>query len=124
MKIYPLNVCILQPEGRLCCSYDGEIGDLQSALKHITKNEIIYKMKNIFIGSERQSILLKLKQSPISKHHYLGLDTSILWNLIIQVCKIIKGIILYYVPSHQNIVGNELVDKYAKKITDISSIDT
>ena len=61
MKIYPLNVCILQPEGRLCCSYDTEIGDLQSALKHITKNKIIYKIKNIFIGSDSQSVLLKLK---------------------------------------------------------------
>ena len=81
-------------------------------------------MKNIFIRSDSQSVLLKLKQSPISKHYYLGLDMLILQNLIIQVCKIVKGLTLHYVPSHQNIVGNELADKYAKKIIDISSIDT
>ena len=82
-SIYPLNVCILKPEGRLCCSYDTEIGGIHSALKHIIENETIYKMKTIFIRSDSQSILLRLKKSPVGKHRYLDLDTSILWNLII-----------------------------------------
>ena len=38
-KIYPLKVCILQPEGRLYCLYDTEIGGINSALKHILEHK-------------------------------------------------------------------------------------
>ena len=44
-KIYPLNMCILQPEGKLCCPYNTEIGGIQSTLKYIIEHEELYKIK-------------------------------------------------------------------------------
>ena len=60
-EIYPLNVCILQAEERLCCPCDTEIGGIQLALKYIIEHEELCKNRTIFIGTDSQSILLKLK---------------------------------------------------------------
>ena len=122
--LYPLTVCILKPEGRLCCSYNTEIGGLSSTFKHIIANKEYYKKKNIFIGTDSQSTLRKLETGPLKKHNYLKTDISILWKLIIEACKIAEQVTLHYVPSHENIIGNEIADKYAKIATEIHSINT
>ena len=47
-----------------------------------------------------------------------------MWKLIIETCEIVEQVTLHYVPSHENIIGNELADKYAKKVAEIHNINT
>ena len=112
--MYPLSTCILKPEGRICSSYDTEIGGISSTFDHILSNRNKYLNAKILIGSDSQSTLTIMKQSPNRKFHYLGIDTLLLWKKLLEISIFIKNITLYYTPSHANIIGNELADKYAK----------
>ena len=56
-----MKVCILESERWLYYSYDTEIWGISSALKDILKHTSFFRNKNIFIGMDSQSTLLKIE---------------------------------------------------------------
>ena len=50
----------------------------------------------------------------IRRYHYLGVDTSPLWDKMYWIMDFCSELVLHYIPAHVCIIGNELADQYAK----------
>ena len=113
---YSTPICIVKPEGRICFPSDAEFGGLTSAFDYILANKNTLNNSQLFIGTDCQSILKALEVGPMPhrQYHYLGIDTSPLWDKVYWIMDFCNKLILHYIPVHVCIIGNELADQYAK----------
>ena len=111
---YATPICIVKPEGRICFPSDAEFGGLTSAFDYILANKDTLNNSRVFIGTDCQSILKALDVGPHRRYHYLGVDTSPLWDKMYWIMDFCSELVLHYIPAHVCIIGNELADQYAK----------
>ena len=120
---YSYPVCITNPAGLICCSANAEYIALESALQYILDHSDTLNQQRILIASDAQCILKALDVGPIRPYHYLGVDTSPLWELIYWIMDFCPELVIHYVPGHVGVTGNELADAIAKQAANNFSLD-